>query len=221
MPACTSRVKVNIAFQPLEDGPSNSSSSSSGGHEVLVSASASATGQTGVEMEALVAATFAAINLTLASLASGNNIRGAAAGASPTEAGAGAALGGGVMEVLLESKTGGKSGDYVHLGPTCGPEDLSSAASAGNSGILAGPLGGFAGGAPASASASLRMPLATWRQLTENVNKKGDVLGVSRLAGIMAGDMARELLPAGGRGGRRSDGFEVCSGASDAPCLVT
>ena len=219
MPACTSLVKVNIAFQPLEDGPSSSSSSSSVGHEVLVSASASATGQTGVEMEALVAATFAAINLTLASSASGNNTWGAAAGASLTE---GAARGGGVLEVLLESKTGGKSGDYVYLGPTCGPEDPpSTAASAGDSGTFAGTRGGFAGGAPASASASLRMPLATWRQLAENVNKKGDVLGVSRLAGIMAADMARELLPAGGRGGRRSDGFEVCSGTSDAPCLVT
>lgn len=41
------------------------------------------------------------------------------------------------------------------------------------------------------------MPGATWRQVVDNVNKKGDVLAVARLAGMMAAEQAGSLVPAG------------------------
>lgn len=50
------------------------------------------------------------------------------------------------------------------------------------------------------AVARLALPAATWRQLLDNVNKKGDVLAVSQAAGVMAAEQAGALLPTAGVG---------------------
>lgn len=46
----------------------------------------------------------------------------------------------------------------------------------------------------------MALPAATWRQLLDNVNKKGDVLAVSQAAGVMAAEQAGALLPTAGVG---------------------
>ena len=163
------------------------------GREVRISASATAAGQTGVEMEALAAATFAALNL----LSHDCITRGFSSG-SPGQ----------FLEVYLDSKTGGKSGDYIHERcavrgwrfkckanerqfislPICCRSDLeeSTLSAIADPSLQATLDSRSQTKGKMLASASLHMPAHTWRQLVDNVNKKGDVLGVSRLAGELA-----------------------------------
>ena len=82
--------------------------------EVLVSASATASGPTGVEMEALMAATFAALNLLLTPHSSPPSLAGSRSRSGPSPPVEAPVISGRVLEVYLRSKTGGKSGDYTH-----------------------------------------------------------------------------------------------------------
>ena len=132
---------------------------------LLVSATATSSGQTGVEMEAMAAATFASLHLLLSALGSirGSSIRG----------------------VMLESKTGGKSGFYSRDRSEYDPSPSTlHAASLSHQQTLSN-----------SAIAQMTLPAESWRGLIENVNKKGDVLKVSRVAGLLAAQQDSFLLP--------------------------
>ncbi|KAG1664173.1 hypothetical protein FOA52_012254 [Chlamydomonas sp. UWO 241] len=173
--------KVGVAFEPL------------GGDDVRVVATASASGQTGIEMEALAAAAFAAINLL-----------GARQGAAPGI--------GRIRNLQLELKEGGKSGSWLRPGfghrgvaflPPAAAVDADAEAAPGPSSLLdlvtraQDAVSAVSGPHGATATARLSIPLPAWQQLVDNVNKKGDVLGVARLAGIMAADSTRVLVAPG------------------------
>ncbi|GAX74728.1 hypothetical protein CEUSTIGMA_g2175.t1 [Chlamydomonas eustigma] len=159
--------------------------------EVHVLATATALGQTGVEMEALSAATFSALCLLLNQ---GSSVmQGRVEGA--------------LKEILLLSKFGGESGHYdissssiLQQDPELSPHQRQgleddphhSDSSITQSSVLSS--GALALGSCLTASVRLRMPILTWRQLIDNVNKKGDVLEISRLAGMMSINHSPALL---------------------------
>jgi molybdenum cofactor biosynthesis enzyme len=218
-------LKVDIAFEEVESKAHPSSASEAAGpnseadgrlgREVLVSASATASGQTGVEMEALAAATFAALNL-IASASSPQLTQLSAASRQSLPLSSDVLFDGRLIEVFLQSKTGGKSGDYAHdryafveargdlatwlilplQGDAC-PMNNNSVHRSGLADVFienigSGPGSGCFHKKSSVATTSLHMPATTWRKLVDNVNKKGNVLGVSQLAGELAADQARK-----------------------------
>lgn len=130
---------------------------------LLVSATATSSGQTGVEMEAMAAATFAALHLLLTTSALAHRSR--------------------ISGVVLESKTGGKIGSYSRERPGYDHSAMS--------GGLASPHLS----SRSTAVARMSLPAKSWQGLIENNNKKGDVLTVSRIAGLLAIQQDSFILP--------------------------
>jgi len=138
-------------------------------------------------MEALTAVSFAAINLL-------HSLRRQQTGRSVDRCTDGSVFGPKgnnplrLRDILLESKTGGKSGEYRHQQSEAGEivRNITRPAQCVSSDSRA---------SQAVASASVFLPSPTWRHLVDNVNKKGDVVGVARLAGAMAADQTKALVP--------------------------
>lgn len=136
---------------------------------ITVSATATTSGQTGVEMEALTAATFAALHLVLSSSQKSQR--------SLT-----------INHLVLDSKTGGKSGDYFRPRQDQDQDQDPDYASHRSLSLATS-------SASSAAVAQMTLPAEAWRGLIENCNKKGDVLVVSRIAGLLAMQQNSFFLP--------------------------
>lgn len=170
-----------MSFRPCPLSLSNDKGAA--GNDVIITASATASGQTGVEMEALTAVAFAGINI-LSTLRRQLLPR---LEVGPMIGGSDNPVAFRISDIHLVSKKGGKSGEYLHQPVeeenirNTQPDSFGALRVSRDDQVVA--------------VARVFMPSITWKHLVHNINKKGDVLGVARLAGIMAADQTKTLLP--------------------------